>query len=61
MKAKKGERLVYEAFPYSEYIFPLNYEALKTQSCSDFIFIPGKNLRAPSSAFLNSSLRLIGR
>ena len=27
-------------------------------SCSGFIFIPGKNLRAPSRAFLNSSLCL---
>ena len=32
--------------------------SLWANSCSGFIFIPGKNLRAPSRAFLNSSLRL---
>ena len=31
---------------------------LENNFCSGFIFIPGKNLRAPSRAFLNSSLRL---
>ena len=49
---------VYEAFPYSENIFPFKCELWKHNSCSGFIFIPGKNLRAPSTAFLNSSLRL---
>ena len=32
--------------------------SLWANSCSGFIFISGKNLRAPSRAFLNSSLRL---
>ena len=57
VKLMLGHSFGYEAFPYSENIFPFNYEAaLKTGS--GFIFIPGKNLRAPSIASLNSSLRL---
>ena len=46
MKAKKGERLVYEAFPYFEYIFPLNYEALKTQFLLGFYFYSRKELES---------------
>ena len=38
--------------------FLLTTRLWKHNSCSGFIFIPGKNLRAPSRAFLNSSLRL---
>ena len=38
--------------------FILTTRLWKHNSCSDFIFIPGKNVRAPSRAFLNSSLRL---
>ena len=38
--------------------FLLTTRLWKHNSCSGFIFIPGKNLRAPSTAFLNSSLRL---
>ena len=38
--------------------FLLTTRLSKDNSCSGFIFIPGKNLRAPSRAVLNSSLRL---
>ena len=38
--------------------FLLTTRLWKHNSCSGFIFIPRKNLRAPSRAFLNSSLRL---
>ena len=56
--ATNSTKLVYEAFPYSEDIFSFNYEPLKTQFLLGIVFIPGKNLRALSRAFLNSSLRL---
>ena len=36
----------YEAFPYSEYIFPLNYEALKTQFLLGFYFYSRKELES---------------
>ena len=36
--------------------FVLTTRLLKHNSCSGFIFIPGKNLRAPCRAFLNSSV-----
>ena len=52
------QKLVYEAFPYSENIVSFNYQALKTQFLLGFIFISGKNFRAPSRAVLNSSLHL---
>ena len=38
--------------------FLLTTRFWKHNSCSGFIFIPGKNLRAPSRALLNSSLGL---
>ena len=37
---------IYEAFPYSEYIFPLNYEALKTQFLLWFYFYSRKELES---------------
>ena len=37
--------------------FLLTTRLWKHNSCSGFIFIPGKNLKAPSRAFVNSSLR----
>ena len=38
--------------------FLLTERLWKHTSCTAFIFIPGKTLRAPSTAFLNSPLRL---
>ena len=37
--------------------FLLTTRLWKHNSCSGFIFIPGKSLKAPSRAFVNSSLR----
>ena len=38
--------MVYEAFPYFEYMFSLNYEALKTQFLLGFYFYSRKELES---------------
>ena len=54
-----GRSRVYEAFPYSENIFPFNYEALKTQFLLGFYFYSRKDLESTLYSlfeFLSASL-----
>ena len=53
--------MVYEAFPYFEYMFPLNYEALKTQFLLGFYFYSRKELESALQSlfeFLSASVSI---
>ena len=45
-ESEKGREAGIWGFPYSEYIFPLNYEALKTQFLLGFYFYSRKELES---------------
>ena len=53
--------MVDEAFPYFEYMFPLNYEALKTQFLLGFYFYSRKELESALQSlfeFLSASVSI---